>query len=373
MDKRARLIVVIAAVVGLIVGGVIGALIERHHEGSPPPTGIIAPLGVPSSCVADFIRIPVVGPACLTNHHTYLVQLRDGSRAETHGQDPPACRLHFAPLCPPPSTEVPSPSAVPTPHIPPTPLSSPNPTATPPPSTPPASAKPSPCVTSIPRIHIIYAHPNDVPDKFSGHLAYIRQGFAQADALLNQSAQAYGHSQHYRVACDASGQPAVDDVALSTSAAGTTFASVVSDLREKGYTESPGRYLAWVDDDPNKGGVGSYCPDDDPGPSNCSNGRTFYAVNFGGDSRITMHELGHTLGAVQDSSPHNSGNGHCNDGVDIMCYADGGSNSHYSSRTCPSTEHWDCNLDDYWNPSPSPGSYLSKHWNVFNNQFLLTG
>ena len=91
-----------------------------------------------------------------------------------------------------------------------------------------------------------------------------------------------------------------------------------------------------------------------------------------------LHEITHTLGAVNDSAQHATGYGHCTDGLDVMCYADGGSlNGSYSTSACPEltssqagmTQTYDCNRDDYFAPNPAPGSYLATHWNVFNSVF----
>ena len=38
---------------------------------------------------------------------------------------------------------------------------------------------------------------------------------------------------------------------------------------------------------------------------------------------VALHEVTHTLGAVQNGAPHSSKAGHCTDEWDIMCYADG--------------------------------------------------
>jgi len=92
-----------------------------------------------------------------------------------------------------------------------------------------------------------------------------------------------------------------------------------------------------------------------------------------------LHEITHTLGAVFDSAPHATGNGHCTDGADVMCYDDGGPNAgDYSTASCPQltsaqagmTQTYDCNRDDYFNPDPNAGSYLATHWNTFDNPFL---
>ena len=97
---------------------------------------------------------------------------------------------------------------------------------------------------------------------------------------------------------------------------------------------------------------------------------------------IGLHELSHNLGAVQFSAPNSSGAGHCNDQFDLMCYEDGGSGSLFADPNCdgdlslPSDPYgadlqaWDCNKDDYFNPSPPGGSYLATHWNLADSAFL---
>jgi hypothetical protein len=91
-----------------------------------------------------------------------------------------------------------------------------------------------------------------------------------------------------------------------------------------------------------------------------------------------LHELTHTLGAVNPSAPHSTSYGHCTDGLDVMCYADGGTSAApYSSSVCPAlagsqagmTQTYDCGHDDYFDPSPTAGSYLATHWNVFDSAF----
>ena len=90
-----------------------------------------------------------------------------------------------------------------------------------------------------------------------------------------------------------------------------------------------------------------------------------------------LHEMTHTLGAVNSSSPHATSNGHCTDGSDVMCYADGGTSAApYSTTACPGiagsagmTQTYDCGRDDYFSPSPTAGSYLATHWNVYDSVF----
>jgi hypothetical protein len=105
-------------------------------------------------------------------------------------------------------------------------------------------------------------------------------------------------------------------------------------------------------------------------------GRTYFTSNsqaFGDE--VPLHEITHNLGAVQFSAPHSSLGGHCYDESDVECYNDGGSyftSGGSTTASCSDAAHevYDCGLDDYFNPSPSPGSYLATHWNLFDSAFL---
>jgi len=93
-----------------------------------------------------------------------------------------------------------------------------------------------------------------------------------------------------------------------------------------------------------------------------------------GQSGVTvqLHELFHTLGAVQLDAPH-ADTGHCFDAPSVMC--SGGSEGYGLGVQIPACvkvliEALDCGMDDYWNPSPKAGSYLSTHANVAKSQFF---
>jgi hypothetical protein len=76
------------------------------------------------------------------------------------------------------------------------------------------------------------------------------------------------------------------------------------------------------------------------------------------------HEIMHTLGAVQLSAPHSDGGSHCTDKPSVLCLGKG------AARCVAASEILDCGQDDYWNPSPAPGSYLDTHWNIAESQFF---
>ena len=92
-----------------------------------------------------------------------------------------------------------------------------------------------------------------------------------------------------------------------------------------------------------------------------------------------LHEVLHTLGAVQPSAPHFSGGAHCYEIYDVMCYTPKDGTPDVFLRNCeiigapPNPgKPLDCGGDDYFNPSPAPGSYLAAHWNLYDSGFLCT-
>jgi len=141
-------------------------------------------------------------------------------------------------------------------------------------------------------------------------------------------------------------------------------------------------------------GLGEHYASDTASASNPHNGGDLYAALFPpvGYSPPTssgqqfypgfwpegmLHEITHTLGAVNATAPHATTAGHCTDGYDVMCYSDGGTQpTPYSTGACAQiagssgmTQTYDCGGDDYFNPAPAPGSYLATHWNLYNNVF----
>jgi hypothetical protein len=81
----------------------------------------------------------------------------------------------------------------------------------------------------------------------------------------------------------------------------------------------------------------------------------------------------HMLGGVRDTAPHATGNGHCFDEYDRMCYEDGpGVDLEYF---CPNSSRdalFDCNHDDYYTTRPPATGYLATHWNTADSRFLFS-
>lgn len=251
------------------------------------------------------------------------------------------------------------------------------------PSASPSAAGPSEspvCVYDSATQHhglVIYARPVDKPDRYSELAPQIRNVVHNANVILQSGAASLGYRADYKMRCANDTMTLqVDDVMLPTLSSEDDFSSIVNDLQAQGYTSIVSKYWVWYDDsvgNPPIGGQGSLYDDDGLYADNLNNGPPWtspsYGITYGSlDYDIMQHENGHNLGAVQLSSPHSSRAYHCNDGLDIMCYADGGANqcteSFWCANTCFGGKRFDCGLDDYFNPAPSEGSYLAAHWNL---------
>ncbi len=110
------------------------------------------------------------------------------------------------------------------------------------------------------------------------------------------------------------------------------------------------------------------------------------------ESTIPVHELLHVMGAALNyesepgkwiAAPYATTGSHCIDGIDILCYSDGGTSpdGSYSEGRCPaeagheSAERvtLDCGFDTYFDAETESGEWLSKWWNVggSENPFLV--
>jgi hypothetical protein len=219
------------------------------------------------------------------------------------------------------------------------------------------------------RVQAIYARASDRPDRFSSVVSLIQQYAADADYQVDVSAGQSGQGRRVRyvtTSCSLS----VESVTLSPTG-DDSFSATRSELEAKGFDRADRKYLVWVDASVGICGLGELFLDDSPTAGNANNSGPMYArVDAPCWGYAEAHELLHTLGAVQGSAPHSTGAGHCVDENDTMCYSDTSGAS--MSDSCPSLPSWqvDCELDDYFNASPSPTSYLGTHWNVASSGFL---
>ncbi|MCA6091253.1 RICIN domain-containing protein [Streptomyces sp. SCA3-4] len=224
------------------------------------------------------------------------------------------------------------------------------------------------------RVQVVYVHaPGN--DRYAEYLGSFRTWAADADTIYFASAQETGGVRHIRFVTGADCTPSVLNVEVPGSAL-SEFSAMNSALAAKGFDRRDRKYMIFADAKVYCG-IGTFNGDERPGPTNLSNfgpsyGRTD-AGCWGGST--AAHELGHNLGAVNNSAPNTSRAAHCTDEWDVMCYSDA---PYYPTMRNVCTERGhderlDCNHDDYFHTSPQPGSYLATHWNVANNQFLMTG
>jgi hypothetical protein len=248
-------------------------------------------------------------------------------------------------------------------------------------------------------------------DRYADVLPQLRQSIYDASARIDARAGelAPGARRRLRVLCDDDAQPSVERVVLPRTAAdyrsaANGFSLMGDDLKAMGYlpeydgyadahVPSVSRVLGYYDADFNPGYAGQGTlfrrssllrqgmPLHDPLISrtvrNINNNPPSasiaiqYGTSYAGvpDPPLytsLLHELSHTMGAVQDEPPTASDAGHCVDGLDVMCYADTVAST-YSETACPDVaapqtpedERYDCNGDTYFNPSPAPGSPLT--------------
>ena len=253
-------------------------------------------------------------------------------------------------------------------------------------------------------------------DRYDQVVPQLRQALYDAAAMVDTRAGqlAPGTRRRMRVRCDPDGQPTVQRVVLPRTAAQyrsarAGFGQMYADLQKTGDAEvyrdfarrhlpSERRLLGYYDADFLEGYAGQgtlyrraslltrggFSPSDpllSRTVRNINNNPPIasFAVQYG--TRVgegepdpplpndLLHELSHTMGAVQDEPPTSSGAGHCVDGLDIMCYDDGGPfGARYSAAPCPDPvapeaaedEQFDCNGDTYFHPAPPASDPLAR-------------
>ncbi|MFJ7336617.1 fibronectin type III domain-containing protein [Streptomyces sp. NPDC101116] len=224
------------------------------------------------------------------------------------------------------------------------------------------------------RVQVLYVHPEG-QNRFTQYKASFKQWAAEADAIYNASAAETGGTRHIRYLTDADCTAAVTPVAVPANAI-QSFESANRALSDKGFNRRDRKYMLFIDARVYCG-IGTFAGDERPSADNRSNfGPSYARVDTGcWSGHVAAHELGHNLGAVNNSAPNSSKGAHCVDEQDVMCYSD----APYYPRmrmvcTDRTAEHrLDCKHDDYFHTAPRPGSYLATHWNVADNVFLARG
>jgi hypothetical protein len=247
------------------------------------------------------------------------------------------------------------------------------------------------------RVRVLYGYPAGTHDRSAEARAVIRLALRSADANLDAQTPETG-GQHYRFWCRRDSMPTIASVRLRAIGADHAYsvADVIDSLvaqRSLGFgthdfVDDRFVYLTFVDHLQGvsaPAGQATFLGDDDPDPAvnrNNSTSQMHYGMVMLGysaanESHLFQHEVGHTIGAVQLSSPHSSGAAHCYDVADVMCYDDGGpwfSGGGTLQPLCVAMpdgqDPWDCGGDDWYAASPADGTYLADHWNVVDSGWL---
>jgi len=220
--------------------------------------------------------------------------------------------------------------------------------------------------------HAIYVYPNDKPN-------YPTTRFPQYAAMFQADARATTALLHGRAIRFDERNGGYLDITVykskyNTKQLSTTrqFNLLYDELATK-FNAPNKKYVVWLDAGSQYCGQGNLAQDRTRQATNQNEGRTLaivyrpYTVHLddgktGGfcRGRTLLHELGHTLGALQNVAPHAYDGAHCNDsGEDTMCY---------TSATSVDTGDpvFDFNNDDYWDP---PAGKLAW-WTVNLSKFL---
>jgi hypothetical protein len=252
-------------------------------------------------------------------------------------------------------------------------------------------------------VKVIYAHASDAPNRLAKYGPVIEAGVQTASGFVALSS---GNTRSIRLDGGTSqGAQCLDiqrvrlplPAASYTSAPATAFTLIRSQvLALLGAQPGVRNYLIYADGIKIPGFAGEaqvYSDDSYEGASHARGG--LFAVLYGSGGtdffgspldyragttsrihlEVVLHEVAHNLGAVQGSSPNHTNGYHCRDEWDILCYDDDGAAGLATFLSCDgpystSYEAWDCNQNDYFNPSPAPGSYLATHWNLYRSVFL---
>lgn len=222
------------------------------------------------------------------------------------------------------------------------------------------------------RVQVVYVH-GAGRDRYGEYLASFRKWAADADLIYTTSAKETGGVRHIRYVTAADCTPTVLNIELPASAL-SEFSATNNALAAKGLNRRDRKYMIFADTNVYCG-IGTFAGDERPSQNNQSNFGPSYGRTDSGcwGGHTAAHELGHNLGAVNNSAPNTSRGAHCTDEYDVMCYSDTPyyPQMRYVCSNRAAENILDCNHDDYFHTNPRAGSYLATHWNVADNQFLM--
>ena len=241
------------------------------------------------------------------------------------------------------------------------------------------------------QVKVVYAYPRGEPDRFHLYKDLIQRDVRAAHALVAAASRGK-RSIRFDMGtdCARAGEQYVDiqSVALPHDAsyygydATSALKLLRADLKLLLGLRGVRNVTTYVDRVMPGGtsGIATLPEDDTPGAGNDANRGGQHAFVFGDGSpefsfertRTFIHETTHNLGAVHDGARHATGLGHCFDGEDVMCYQDGGpfTPPGWTGPRCPGGARFDCRSDDYFAARPARRSYLARHWNLYDSDFM---
>lgn len=222
------------------------------------------------------------------------------------------------------------------------------------------------------RVQVLYVYEAGTASRYSQYLASFREWAAGVDAIYDASAQETGGTRRLRYVTTAECEVEVREVQLPEGAL-ADFNATIDRLKKLAFNRTDRKYMIFAEANVYCG-IGTFVKDDTAGPSNDNNQGPSYGRTDAGcwSAFVAAHELGHNLGAVQESAPNSTKLGHCHDDHDLMCYED--SDETVVEVICRDSEaenRLDCNHDDYFDTNPGSGSYLDTHWNVADSSYLI--
>jgi len=243
------------------------------------------------------------------------------------------------------------------------------------------------------RVYVVYSHPEGVADRYDDKVAAIRNRVQRMNWKLIQEGYRSSGNQiaaQYRVRCASGTQTIyVSNIESKANAGGSGDPDPNSALNIRNSVEEvlgtptgsqARKYLILAEKDSGTPTGWGWFADYErhwikDASLNYNNNRTSSAVIFEEQWGLhnTVHEVGHTLGAVNVTYPKATSNAHCIDGWDLMCYRDGSTEAaSYTESACssgsgyntPDLVPFDCRKDTFFDTSTEAGENLRGKWNL---------
>ncbi|MGB8956332.1 MAG: hypothetical protein WCC10_13245, partial [Tumebacillaceae bacterium] len=267
------------------------------------------------------------------------------------------------------------------------------------------------CRTSGQRIVVVFAHPPGYTDPTP--VSTLRRDVRRMNwKISNESSLSSNGTRKVKMAVDCTAGGEIQIYRIEVPAYTRDAIEPVLDREVVGYptAEDPNpagvdavKYLIFATAPPRgfktSGRNGTFgndgAPYQDASKSRANDTATHTSIaNIAGEvfwqNHTTIHEMFHSLGATYTGfqfidhpangppAPYSSYEGHCVDGLDMLCYEDGGGHApwgNYTETVCDlgATVNEvnlpiDCNKDTYFDAAPESGEWLDSYWNLAGSE-----